>query len=270
MLNNAHKQEYTPLLELNECRHGHFLYFPHDFYIGGALHTYGEYAEIECAFLCKMLSEGSTVVEAGANIGTLTLGMAKKIGMSGRIYAYEPQRIIFNMLCANVALNGAWQIHAKHAALGAAQTKLGVPPVDYTQPGNFGGVALSYTATPEMVDVFTIDSLELPQCRLIKADVQGMESVVLAGALHTIARCKPFLYLENDDDTDDLPRTMRELGYDIYEHKTPLFNPNNYRDIKQNHYANVVSYNLLGVPHEFRDYVKVELKPWKFKTGDAR
>jgi FkbM family methyltransferase len=269
-LNRQTPQPYSNLLQLTNCRHGRMLYFPHDVYIGGALEAYGEYAEVECQFLCKMLSEGSTVIEAGANIGTLTLPMAKRVGMAGRVYAYEPQRIIFNMLCANIALNVAWNIHAKHSALGAASTELGVPFVDYTQPGNFGGVSLSFTSMPEMVPVQTIDSLELIACRLIKADVQGMESAVLTGALQTIARCKPFLYVENDDDTNELPKLMVELGYDVYEHKTPLFNPDNWRSERKNHFPNIVSYNILGVPHEFREYVTVQLKSWEFaahKTG---
>jgi len=254
------------LLHLKKCRHGHFLYFPHDFYIGGALEAYGEYAEIELEFLCRMLFTGDTAIDAGANIGTLTLGMAQKVGMGGRIYAFEPQRIIHNMLCANLALNCAWNVHAFHAGLGSTYATLGVPPVDYTAPGNFGGVELAPVAMPEMVHVTTIDHLDLPQCRLIKADVQGMEAAVINGALHTIARCEPFLYVENDSDSDELPSLITDLGYDVYEHKTPLFNPNNFFSRSDNLYPNIVSYNMLGVPHGLKDRVKVELKPWAYKA----
>ena len=171
------------------------------------------------------------------------------------------------MLCANVALNAAWNIHAKHQALYRTHTTLGVPYVDYRQPGNFVVLSLIHDA-PETVDAVTIDSLHLPQCRLIKADVQGMEADVLAGAWDTINRCHPFLYIENDSDNSELPAMIRELGYDVYEHKTPLFNPTNFRGQSNNLYPNIVSYNVLGVPYDLRSHVQVELKPWPFgQTG---
>ena len=268
--NRSKPKSYSPLLNLRDCRHGHMLYFPHDVYIGGSLERYGEYCEVECAFLCRMLFENDTAIDVGANIGGLTLGMAKRVGMGGRVYAFEPQRIVFNMLCANIALNAAWNIFAKHEALASTQTMLGVPPIDYTMPNNFGDVRLSRTDTPEMVRASTIDSMELPACRLIKIDVQGMEAEVIAGAADTITRCKPFLYVENDENTSALPELIREFGYDVYEHKTPLFNPENYRGDRLNVFQNIASYNILGVAHEYRPTVKVELKLWQFEASETR
>jgi len=153
---------------------------------------------------------------------------------------------------------------AKQEAVGAEIERLGVPMVDYAAPGNFGGLALTTAELPEMADSSPIDDLNLPRCRLIKADVQGMEMAVLRGARDTIARCAPFLYVENDTDTSELPQMMVEMDYDVYEHKTPLFNPNNFREFKENKYGHTVSYNLLGVPHVLREAVVVQLRPWDF------
>ena len=36
--------EPKPEIHIRQCRHGVFAYFPHDFYLGGALERYGEYA----------------------------------------------------------------------------------------------------------------------------------------------------------------------------------------------------------------------------------
>ena len=43
------------------------------------------------------------LLDIGANLGTYSLGLAPDVGPDGRIHAFEPQRIIFNMLAGSVA-----------------------------------------------------------------------------------------------------------------------------------------------------------------------
>jgi hypothetical protein len=97
------------------------------------------------------------------------------------------------------------------------------------------------------VPVMTIDGLCLPRCDFIKIDVEGMERAVLAGAVATIARCKPFLYVENDraDRSAELIRFLDRLGYAMYWHKPPLYNPKNYAGNPHNVFGGLVSGNML-------------------------
>src|SRR5262249_22498904 len=138
------------------------------------------------------------VVEAGANIGALTLPIAKRVGFGGHIHAFEPQRPIHAMLRVNLALNGLSNVTAHRTGLGAVPGELRLPRVEYARPGNFGAYGLSAEADGEIVPVLTVDGLELSRCDLLKIDVQGMELAVLQGAAATIARCRPMLYVEND------------------------------------------------------------------------
>jgi hypothetical protein len=94
-----------------------------------------------------------------------------------------------------------------------------------------------------------LDSLELTACRLIKIDVEGMELPVLRGAVETIGRFKPLLYVENDrvDKSKDLMQFIDGLGYDMYWHLPPLYSPANFYRNPQNIFANIVSGNLLCV-----------------------
>ena len=87
------------------CRHGTFVH-PGDFYIGKALDLFGEYSEAEVRFLCSLLEPGDVVVEAGAHIGTICVPMAKVVGPTGAVHAFEPQEEIRDFLRANVANNG--------------------------------------------------------------------------------------------------------------------------------------------------------------------
>lgn len=238
-------------LNLRPCRHGLMLYFPHDFYLGGALDRYGEYAELESELLLKHVNDGDIVVEVGANMGCHTVALAQKVGNAGRVIAFEPQRVIFQMMCGNLAVNGIWNVITERVALGNSVGMVFVPPVDYAAAGNFGGVAMSTTAG-EPVSQMTLDIYKLSRCNLIKIDVEGMEQAVLEGARETIAAHRPILYVENDrpDKAAELIHYLRGIHYDLYWHLPPLYNPDNFRGFKENVYGDVVSINMLCYPHE--------------------
>ena len=53
--------------------------------------TYGEWAEGELNLFLQIVRPGDIVLDVGANIGAFTVPLAKRVGMSGRIYAFEPQ-----------------------------------------------------------------------------------------------------------------------------------------------------------------------------------
>ena len=88
------------------------------------------------------------VVDVGANIGTHTVFFAQRAGATGQVYAFEPQRIVFQNLCANLALNGLLNVRAIHAAASREPGTIAVPPIAYGEPGNHGGVALAAEREP--------------------------------------------------------------------------------------------------------------------------
>jgi FkbM family methyltransferase len=234
---------------LSKCRHGYMLYNVNDVYIGRSFELYGEFSEGETQLFDQIVRVGDVVLDVGANIGAHTLFLAKKVGPGGRVYAFEPQRIVFQTLCANMALNSILNTVCMQTALGEAPGSVVVPALNYAVPNNFGGVELGTFATGESVPVRTLDSLELSACRLIKIDVEGMELRVLKGAVETAKRLKPILYVENDrvDKSKELMQFIDGLGYDMYWHLPPLYSPNNFYRNPQNVFANIVSGNLLCV-----------------------
>ncbi len=238
-------------LGLTPCRHGTMLYLKQDYYVGGSLARYGEFSEGEFELFRELLRPGDVVVEAGANIGAHTVGLSRLVGPDGFVHAFEPQRIIFQMLCANIALNGLGNVRATQHGLAAAAGTLRVPPLDYTKLGNYGGISLTSMAG-ELVPLGTIDDLALDRLRLIKVDVEGMEGEVLAGAADTIARLRPILYVENDREANspDLIRRIQGMGYRLWWHLPRLYNPQNYFQVPENSFGPVVSINMVCVPTE--------------------
>lgn len=234
---------------LVDARHGRMLVNRHDIYIGRSLLELGEFSEGEVDLFKQVIRPGAVIVEAGANIGSHTVPLAKLAGPSGRLIAFEPQRVVFQLLCANVALNSLTNVAAHWAAVGAAAGEVWVPNIDYGQPNNFGGLGLEGRTAGEKVPVQTIDELGLGRLDMLKADVEGMEQAVLEGARQTIERCRPLLYVENDrdDKSADLLALIKELGYLAFAHTPHLYNPRNFFGALSNPFGNIVSINVFAV-----------------------
>src|SRR4051812_16828084 len=92
-------------MALKACKHGRFLYNVNDTFVGRSLDLYGEWCEEEIEVLSQIIKPGSVVLDIGANIGTHTICFAKQALPGGVVYAFEPQRLVFQNLCANIALN---------------------------------------------------------------------------------------------------------------------------------------------------------------------
>ena len=54
----------------------------------------------------KAVIEGNIVLDIGANIGFFTLLAARLVGKKGKVYAFEPEPINYNLLTKNIELNG--------------------------------------------------------------------------------------------------------------------------------------------------------------------
>jgi FkbM family methyltransferase len=184
-------------IALKEVKHGIFAFNRNDRFVGRSLELYGEWAESEIKLLSRFITTGATVVDVGANVGTHTVPFARMTGESGRVIAFEPQRGVFHLLCANVALNCLRNVECLHQAVGDTVGCVGVPVLSPDEQHNFAAVAMA-DGTGERVDMTTIDALELESCDLIKADVEGMEPKVLRGARATIEAYRPILYVENN------------------------------------------------------------------------
>ena len=242
------------------------LYPAGDIYIGPSLEAYGEYSPEEARMFQLLLQPGDVVLEVGANIGAHTLPLARAVGTAGRVYAIEPQRSLFQMLCANLALNDLQNVHVRQRGLGAVAEVLRVSTPATAALANFGGISLGRQGE-EPVEVMTLDQLQLGRLDLIKIDVEGMEEAVLRGGIETIRRLRPKLYVENDrvGGSVALIRLIRDLGYRMWWHLPGLYSPCNFRGTPHNIFPiNYVSINMLCCRAE--DTIVTELKEVEDET----
>jgi len=217
-------------LVITNYKYGYLLYNQFDRIIGKAVGLYGEWCDDELKLLQRFIKKGDVVLDVGANIGTHTLFFAKKVGEKGRVYAFEPQRIIFQNLCANISLNWLTNVDCKQVAVGKSSGRITVPQLNYLQSKNFGGLRLGAHKEGEQVPMIALDELNLRRCNLIKIDVELMEAQVLQGAAKTIAKHKPVIFVENNTEnySKEILAQVKKLGYVAYWHIRPYYHRKNY------------------------------------------
>lgn len=215
-------------------RHGYVLYNRNDTVIGRLMEIYGEYFESEVNVFRRVLAPGDLALDVGANIGVHTLAMARIVGPTGFVLAFEPQRLVFQTLCANMALNSLDNVHCVNAGVSDRPGRLSVSDPDPTSPNNFGGVEVSMLdVAPRAAPVPQVtldDFLDVASLKFVKIDVEGMEAQVLRGARRTLDRFKPVLYVENDrvEQSPELHAVLTELGYRCYWHLPPYVGAETY------------------------------------------
>ena len=216
---------------LKDCRWGKFLLIEGDL-ISGYVNALGHWCDIEVDLFRMLLpTETGTCIEVGSNIGMHAVPLAK-LCSRGELICYEPQRPIFHVLCANLALNNCLNVTTRRAAVGEKNGRIEIETDDYDQPWNYGSFSVSTgfsnegqfsgPVKTEMVDIVALDrdpALEkLTALHLLKIDAEGHELSVIAGAKKLIARHKPNVFVEpgGKQNIDRLRDAMRKLGYQGY------------------------------------------------------
>ena len=197
-----------------------------------------DWFEDEIGYVRAALARGERAIDIGANHGVYALSMARRVGLSGQVWAFEPGRAVAARLRASVALNGLPQTTVIEAALtnregegelvGAGQSELGrlapegTPPRDAT-PAGAAPAHDDAGQGRQMVALLTLDGcrarLGLRDVAFVKIDAEGAEGEIIAGGQRFFAEESPLVMFEvRQDATLDLELVVRfqRLGYQPY------------------------------------------------------
>lgn len=135
------------------------------------------------------------VIDIGANIGAYSIPIAKSIeSINGKVMCFEPLRITYYQLCANIILNQLENCYAYNTAIGDYTGTIQIDELNYWDTVNVGGFTLlpefrhdrwhiSYKNESTKTPIITLNNLELDRNpHIIKIDAEGYETKILANA----------------------------------------------------------------------------------------
>ncbi|WP_053076756.1 FkbM family methyltransferase [Caenimonas sp. SL110] len=142
--------------------------------------------------LVDSLSAGDVFLDVGANVGFFSLLGATLVGPAGKVVAFEPVSENAQLLLRNLALNKVSNVQLIEAAVA---DRVGTASFEDGQSPSQGRLGTGGRSVP----VVTLDGLlasgAIPVPQVIKMDIEGAESLALAGARGLLSAHRPKLLL---------------------------------------------------------------------------
>lgn len=147
----------------------------------------------------KYIKPDTIILDVGSNFGQMAILFAEKVGEKGKVYAFDADDFIFEILKKNIAANNLEK--RIEPIFGAVHNKDGetlfFPKQDFIEFSAYGSYGVDYNANEgRKLTSFTIDSLNIQErISFMKIDIQGGDLQAMQGAIKTIERNKmPILF----------------------------------------------------------------------------
>ena len=172
---------------------------------------YGTYEELESKIMEEKIEMGNIVVDVGANIGLHTLNMARIVGNTGQVFAFEPDPSNFEILKKNVKINNYKNIILEQKAVGDKHGRTTLYQSDH--PGKHRIFPQTEQAKSQVQVELTnldnyFDSDMIDKINFIKIDVEGLEFSVLKGMKNILKNSKKIKIL-----FEFMPENIMEVGF---------------------------------------------------------
>jgi FkbM family methyltransferase len=149
----------------------------------------------EVTFLESVLAPGMVVIEGGANRGVTAVAVARAVGATGHVHAFEPIPEYFEALQANLAGNGVENATAHRLALSDRTGCL-----SFHKNGEGSGIVSSEGAEAIEVDAITlvrfVEDYGVSRVDFVNLDCEGSELSVLRSAKAWLEAGHPPIFCE--------------------------------------------------------------------------
>ena len=245
------------------AKHGDFMFLNYDEFVGLSIREYGEWSEKLLNKILSLISKSDYVFDIGSHVGLFTIPISKKIGYEGKVFSFEPQKMLYYLQCGNLALNDIKNVEVFNAGMGKIQTEVLVDEINYSEVGNFGGFGLgenyNYSefikinkGNKTKVQIKNLDLFEdIKKCNLIKLEAELLEKQILEGGLKFIKKFRPIIICENNPTNPfELNNFLFTQNYDLYWFDYRFFNEENYFINSENHFDRVGKFYIFAFPKE--------------------
>jgi FkbM family methyltransferase len=162
----------------------------------GDTHYFGFLAGVHERHITNLVNSivvaGDPCIDVGANIGYFSMMMAARAGSSGRVLAFEPVPETYACLQKNAALAAkqGWLLEPFQKAVSAEAGRVSIQRHEHSTLHQVQKLAHSAPAASEEITCVSLDQVlkdnSIASVKLLKIDVEGHETQVIAGAMHSL------------------------------------------------------------------------------------
>ncbi len=200
-------------METYNTKYGLVTLYKNESYIGADFKK-GSYWDIDTLIkLREFINPNKNILEIGGHCGTSTIVYSSFLSDKNKVYVYEPQFNLYNLLIFNINQNKLQnKVIPYNLGVFCYEGNGTMNDIDLDGGGgivskrygeennlncNFGGIGLGKNG--ENIKLTTIDNMKLEDIGYIHCDAQGSENFIFSKGIETIRKFKPVILYENNE-----------------------------------------------------------------------
>jgi len=199
-------------METYTTKYGLITLYKNEIYIGGCYNKGIYWDEDSLIEVKQYINPNRNILEIGGHCGTSSIVYASYLLDDKKVFVYEPQKNMYNLLVKNITQNNLeHKIIPNNSGVFCYSGIGSMNEIDLDGGGgivekryneeshlqcNFGGICLGYNG--EKVNLITIDDMRLDDIGFIHCDAQGAETFIFSKGLETIKKNRPVILYENN------------------------------------------------------------------------
>jgi FkbM family methyltransferase len=194
---------------------------PND-YFSRLLIAHGIFEAPESELVSRLVRQGDTCLDAGSHVGYYTCLLARLVGETGRVYAFDANPQACETANRNLVINGLTWAEVIHTALSDHE---GILPFHISSDEQTGLSSVGSIPNSKQTIQVHCGRLEtflhnrgIQRIRLLKMDVEGSEEIVLRGLGHLLtSHSTDFILVELYDERLEVMNTCTEKVREILQ-----------------------------------------------------
>jgi FkbM family methyltransferase len=200
-------------METYSTNYGLITLYKNDVFIGGTFKD-GRYWDFDTlSKLREYIDTKRNILEIGGHCGTSSVVYSSFLDDKQKVYVYEPQCNMYNLLVQNINQNNLQnKIIPNNLGVFCFEGNGKMNNIDLDGGGgvvekryneesdlncNFGGIGLGDDG--ENIRLTTIDNMNLDDIGYIHCDAQGSENFIFSKGIETITKYRPVIFYENNE-----------------------------------------------------------------------